>query len=56
MTKKSKFWNEVLEMADEWESKGWLHKFRDELGREIWELTPLGCREFGLSVPYRQKL
>jgi hypothetical protein len=49
------FLEEVLAVADEYERKGWLHKYRHhETGEEMWELTPLGRRELNLPPPLRQ--
>ena len=53
MTEK-KLVREVLEAADEWEAKGWLHKFQDESGLVWWELTPLGRKALGLPPDFRQ--
>lgn len=44
------FLDRVHQLADEWERKGWLHKFHDQLGQELWELTPLGRRELNLPA------
>jgi len=44
------FTREVYSVSVEWEQLGWLHKYRDQHGREWWELTPLGRRELGLHV------
>jgi len=41
------FTREVYEASVEWEHLGWLHKYRDQHGKEWWELTPLGRRMLG---------
>lgn len=52
--KEKTFVEEVQEVADEWERLGWLHKYRDQYGREMWELTPLGRRARNLPALLRQ--
>jgi hypothetical protein len=48
------FWNEVQAVAHEWEQLGWLHKYRDQHGKEWWELTPLGRQKRNLPPLRRQ--
>jgi hypothetical protein len=43
-------WKQLRDLADEWEQKGWLDRSRDQHGREIWQLAPLGRKEFGLPL------
>jgi hypothetical protein len=52
--KPSLSWQDVKNVADEWEQLGWLHKFRDQSGREMWEFTPLGRRQLGLPPVINQ--
>jgi hypothetical protein len=47
-TAETTFWEEVQSVAEEYEQKGWLHKFFDVRGVEYWDLTVLGRRELGL--------
>jgi hypothetical protein len=49
------FQEEVQLAADEYERNGWLHKYRDQLGTEWWELTPLGRRALNLPPKLSQK-
>jgi hypothetical protein len=55
MPKRDQFWEEVLYVSDQWERMGWLHKFRDQQGQVIWELTPIGRRELGLPPLLSQR-
>jgi hypothetical protein len=51
MPKKSdtdNFLDKVHACAAEWQRLGWLVKWTDENGEEMWELTPAGRRARGL--------
>jgi hypothetical protein len=41
-------WEDVLDVVDEYERKGWLNRFITADGREMWELTPCGRQALGL--------
>ena len=48
-------WDEMQSVAAEWENDGWLHKYHDERGREIWALTALGRRKLGYGHLTREQ-
>jgi hypothetical protein len=51
MKKATTFAEEVVgDLLNEYECKGWLHKFHDQHGKEMWGLTPLGRRALNLPA------